>query len=223
MRFLFSSGVHIDELREGVEKVLGSLERKETLQRNAVVGITSAGAILHRWHNERRYLGSDAKPIPLKLRGHPPSFQSLHRSEGVETPLNEFVCAMMEAGLIRRRQSRYLPTKRGALVCRLNPFAIQHACDVIEGLLSTIANNTDPRRKFTLVERAAIVPNLEAPEFGRFCQFSHAQGSALADAVNDWLERHRAARGRGKRRKTIAVGVHIFAFKQPNARAGHLS
>jgi hypothetical protein len=221
--FLVSSGVGISELRESIERALGSLKPKERLQRKPVVQITSVGAILYRWHNERRYLGDDAKPVPIRIRGRAPSLEALHRSEQIEAPLYELMRAMLDARLIRKKKSRYLPTRRSALVFHLGPFAIQHACDVIEGVLSTIANNTDPERRFTLVERAAIVRNLDAREFRSFCEFSHAQGSALADAVNDWLERRRTSSRQSARRGTIPVGVHIFAFRQPDGRRHHLS
>lgn len=222
-RILVSSGSTPSELRERATRILNKMPLQYDRGSEAYREMLGMASILHRWNNQRLYVDSHANPLSIKLRGKAPSLESLHRSERMNMSVGTMVREMLKLKVIRRHNSRYRPMRNQLIGGLINPIRAQYIATAIGRLLSTIENNTELSRRPTLIERFAFVPNMAAGEYNDFCEFSHSQGSALVSEINDWLETRRIRGGSRRGGKTIPVGVHIFAFRQPDGRRTHLS
>jgi hypothetical protein len=222
-RLLSASGVDSMTLGKTAANALDRVSRSQDHSEATYARMLALASVLHRWNNRRPYIDRHANPLPIKLRGKAPSLESLRRSERIQISVETMAREMSNLGVIRKHRSRYLPTGRQMIGRPINPIVAQYAATTIARLLSTIENNIRAGRRLTLIERFAFVPDLSSQEYVKFCDFSHAQGTELVNAINDWLETRRIGSGNAHSAKTTPVGVHIFAFKQPNARAGHLS
>jgi hypothetical protein len=214
-RFLLAVGVSTNELERDIAEALAkSVQHARHRPPPQSIGITALGSILHRWHHQRRYLDARAQPIALRLRGRSPSFESLVRSEGLGIQFRQIFSEMKELRLVRRSRCGYVPTKYDAIVSRYNPMVVEYTAVAITRMLSTIANNTDPQKKVTFIERSAFVADLKKQHFDEFCRFAHSQGEALVSALNDWLEARRAFGAARRRGDIVPAGVHVYAFSK---------
>lgn len=178
---------------------------------------TVESAVLRLWHRLPRYIDSNATPTPLRLYGRAPSVESLVRIQGASTKVKTVIRGLRTVGLIRRTSSgKYLPSEDSATISQLHPLSIEHVAKSVMRLLGTVLRNTDPRSSKTpLIERSARVPDLSRSEAKAFAEFTHRQGLAYLQAVDDWLETRRVSTGAKKpkgKSKHVGAGVHLYAY-----------
>jgi hypothetical protein len=222
-RFLFETGVSEETLRSDVNKaLLASVGGRRCYRPHMRLQISDAGCILHRWHNDTQYLGKEAKPIPLRIRGRNPSLESLVRAEKITIPIRKVAEEMRTLNLIRKTTVGFLPTRSDAIVGYLSPTTVQYAASAVSRMLATITNNISANisadRGPILIERAAFVPDFPKDKLPDFSKFVQTQGETLATSVNDWLESRRTASRAGKRIKKVNAGLHVYAFSAPSAK-----
>ena len=178
---------------------------------------TVESAVLRLWHRLPRYIDSNANPTPLRLYGRAPSVESLVRIQGASSKTKTVIRGLRSVGLIRRTASgRYLPSEDSATISQLHPLSIEHVAKSVMRLLGTVLRNTDPSSSKTpLIERSSRVPDLSRSEAKAFAVFTHQQGLAYLQSVDDWLETRRVSSGAKKSRgksKHVGAGVHLYAY-----------
>jgi hypothetical protein len=216
LKFLHSTGVPADVLEGDIAVALKQLPRRPRDKTKDVPSrITSLGSILHRWHNERPYLDSRAKPRPLRFRGRVPSLESLIRAERLLVPPSLVLNELKALKLVKRSNRGFVPAAQNAIVNTCSSAVVQYAAAAIDRILSTVQNNTSSTKELTYIERSAFVPNLPERDLRDFCAFAQVQGEALIGSVNDWLEARRHQKGDARRTKLVPAGLHLYAFSNP--------
>lgn len=221
--FMLRSGVSRSELSELFCECLDACLAEGELPPPASSRVSPgddfvAAAAIKIWHRDARFLTSDARPKPLRLRGPTESIEALVRTQYSAAVARTAVSNLMSAGLIRPTgRSRYLPSREVATISQLHPLMIEHVSKSILRLVETVGRNTSAnRRDFKLIERFARVPDLDVSEARAFADFTHRQGLAYLRAVDDWLEARRTgvpAEKKGRRRRaSIGAGVHLYAY-----------
>jgi hypothetical protein len=177
----------------------------------------SAAAVIKIWHRHRRFLDSDAHPLPLRLYGRAPSLERLILAHDQKVDVPKLIESLKTAKLIRRTaRGRYLPTKEFATINQVHPLMVEHVSKSIVRLVETVVRNTSPSKRMPpLIERFARVPDLSRSEAKAFAVFTHQQGLAYLQSVDDWLETRRVSSGAKKSRgksKHVGAGVHLYAY-----------
>jgi hypothetical protein len=178
---------------------------------------TVESAVLRLWHRLPQYIDASATPLPLRLYGRAPSVESLVRRQGATAKVKTVIRGLRAVGLIRRTTAgKYLPSEDTATIGQLHPLSIEHVAKSVMRLLGTVLRNTDPATASSpLIERSARVPDLSRSEAKAFAEFTHRQGLAYLQAVDDWLETRRVSSGTKKSRgksKHVGAGVHLYAY-----------
>jgi hypothetical protein len=213
--FLLTSGMEVSAVRGIVERAFTEAgERNRRAVRRGDFGLATAGRVLDRWHRSRMYTTERAAPRAIPLLGRAPSVEALVRSENAGVDCAAFARRLKSLGfLVRADGSRYRPAARIAVVAGLNPLIQEYVARSSSTLLQTIRHNvSSARRSQKLIERFAEVPDLPARSEAAFRRFSAEQGWAMLDRMNDWLESRRARRTRGRGRRTVRAGVHLYAY-----------
>jgi hypothetical protein len=106
----------------------------------------------------------------------------------------------------------YLPTNIAGRIRTDHPILLEHLANSVVRLLSTARQNTKSKSDKTFIERFVHVPDLKLSKVSEFRDFSNQQAAAFLSTIDDWLESNRVIHKRGKKEKSIAAGVHAFAF-----------
>jgi hypothetical protein len=188
------------------------------------VDLLLLGSVLHRWNRTPKYLGDDARPVPIRASGPAPSVEALFRAEKKPNGFALGLKQLRSAGLVSRtRSGKYLPRNDAILIHTLTPELAATLALSLNRLVSTLLQNTSAKGRSAsrLVERTAVVPDLPIRRLEEFKTFSREQGAALISTMNDWLENRRdfgASRRRSSRTKTVSAGIHVFAFSEVNSK-----
>lgn len=175
----------------------------------------AAAAVIKVWHRDPRYLTKNACPKPLALHGRAPSVESLVRGMRSGISARECIRNLKSAKLIRlSSRGKYVPTREFATLNQLHPLMVEHVSKSILRLVETVDRNTNPRgSKLRLIERFARIPDLDPEQARAFANFTHRQGLAYLQAVDDWLETRRVRPSpRSSANESIGAGVHLYAY-----------
>jgi hypothetical protein len=188
------------------------------------IDLVFLGSILHRWNRNPKYLNEDARPFPIPATGPAPSVEALFRAENRKQYFKKGLQDMRIAGLVRRnRLGLYLPKNDSILLHTLTPEMVANLALSINRLVTTLLHNTASTRRGEerLIERNALVTDLPKNKLKEFILFSREQGAALVTTMNDWLENRRLGDRRSTTRsiqRTVAAGIHVFAFSEKSCR-----
>jgi hypothetical protein len=222
--FLMKSGMSASEVRSILSDCLSqdglaTPTAKPNPPDSSRVGNGNVSAeVMRIWHRDRRFLDREANPRPLQLNRGSNCLVALVRKLDPTGDAMHSIGVMRSVGLIRRRaDGRYMPTAESVKIDHLHPLAIEHIAKSVVRLVTTVCRNTDPgRRAIPLIERYAYAPDMSRKEAIAFAEFTRNQGMAYLEAVDDWLEQRRvrssAPSRRGKKRASVAAGVHLFAY-----------
>jgi len=223
-RFLTETGISDEQLRQDVSlAMLANQKSHKPRRRDRTLKLSDAGCILHRWHNDLRYLKKNASPLPLRIRGRAPSIEALVRSERLPFSSHYVVRELKALNLLRRTAAGFIPTRTDAIIRSLSPTTAQYASHAVTRLLSTLTRNLQPGVETPLIERAAFVPDFPEAEMKEFSRFVQIQGVSLTQNVNEWLEAHRGtaphavgrSNGRSRKARLVQAGIHVYAFCAP--------
>jgi hypothetical protein len=165
---------------------------------------------LHKWHRDERYLTSKARPKSLPKSEGAYNLCALLEEEGAGSKADDLISMMLEMKLLRITKSKkYLPIGRVATIRTLHPVLVRHACESVARLLRTVTVNARRKKKNTIIERYAFVPDLDERYVVTFEKYSQLLGTRVLTEIDDWLSQRRVGKSAG--RSGRAVGMHLFA------------
>jgi hypothetical protein len=201
--------------------ILTGISRKEVARQRKLLaaagGLTStktndASRLLSGWHQDPAYQDANGIPLPLIERGPIPSFESLFRSYGGDTPHQTLLKELKAAGSIAAgddgklvAQRRYhMPAAMSEENIRLfGSNLFDHAMT----LERNVTSRKDKRRFEGFADDAQIRP-AAAEEFRRFVD---ERGQKFLEEIDDWLSRHRVTE-RDIDCVPIRLGVGVYAI-----------
>lgn len=223
VEFMWISGVSEPTIRDAFESGLQAIRARSSKgsfsrEDGKFVGNGDVSAELLRiWHRDERYINKDAHPKPFHLsRGRPNVYSIIRKLDPDSNPAT-VVREMVAVGALRRLPSgKFIPTSESVTIAQLHPLAIEHVAKSVVRLVSTVCRNTDRQgSSLPLIEKYAYVPDLDRAAAREFAEFTRTQGMAYLEAVDDWLEKHRARRASTSARRKmqgVTAGVHLVAY-----------
>ena len=210
-RILVSCGHSPDDLLSDLHEICSTLKvprrRWDPTQLDFIIDL---GHLIADWHSDPRYLGPDGRPAALPFRGRGPSLGALIESALPGKDARIVTRALIRAGGLRRRGSRYVPTGRH-LRLRQDSGRV-HSANALLRMLRTVDRNLSGAPTSAIFERAAInshFPVIALPAFHRDLK---ARASVFLVDIDGNMRRHEARDAGGRRTR---VGVEVFAFEEP--------
>jgi hypothetical protein len=197
----------VSELREICRTLRVPRRRWDPTQLNFISDLPH---VIARWHSDPRYLGPDGRPAALPLRGRGPSLGALIESALPGEDARVVTRALMRVGGLRRRGSRYLPTRRH-LRFRQHSGRV-HSANALLRMLRTVERNLSGAPASAIFERAAVNPRFPVIALAAFHRDLKARASLFLQDIDGNMGRHEARSTGGRRTR---VGVEVFAFEEP--------
>jgi hypothetical protein len=184
--------------------VLTGLTRREVRKQRARLAaatdtfaghVTKASRVLSAWHQDRDFLDSQGKPLPLPLEGEGVSFAALLRRCGAgDVRPSTLLKELLGAQAVREtRDGRLEPLKRSYVPQSMDEKLITMWGKRITDVAKTYVHNlTRPATAPTRFERAAVNDSVNASALPEFQRFLEEEGEAFLERVDAWLTAHEA-------------------------------
>lgn len=215
---LMQSGMSAQQVRKGLTDGLLAAESDRAVGRVPRPTHFALAKVLHAWHSDPAYVDRQARPRPIPTHGKSLSIWALAEQFGAPLEPAEIAALLGRHRLIKRiSRGKFLPTDSVLWLRTPNSVQTGYLGRAIFNLLSTNqANMTVDGAGAGLLERAALVGALPRRHLKDFRAFSSQQGANFVSNINDWLEARSGNHRRGRRTSGLSVGVHAFAFVEPD-------
>lgn len=175
-----------------------------------------ATRVLSGWHQDPVYLGPDGTPLALVERGPVPSFETLFRRYGGDTPFQTLLKELKSAGSVETDAAgRLTAARRYHMPAAMSEQNVRlfgaNLFDHARTLEQNVAGRKDARR----FEGYASESRIRAADAAAFREFIEARGQRFLEDVDAWLHSHRAADNEAGA-EPVRLGVGIYAIE------GHL-
>jgi hypothetical protein len=204
--------------------ILTGIARREVARLRKAEGAPAASGdrtsdatrLLSGWHQDAEYAGRDGTPLALAERGPYPSFETLFRRYGGDTPFQTLLKELKSAGsvtqdaqgLLRAARRYHMPAAMSEENIRLfGTNLFDHA----RTLERNVAGRQDARR----FEGRASEERIRAADAALFREFVDERGQLFLEEIDAWLHRHRAGENEPGV-QPVRLGVGIYAIE------GHL-
>ena len=106
--------------------------------------LLESGHVLSVWLSDPNYLDQQGQPLPIRLRGAPPSLEALLGRINSDIQIDEVVKYLVRTGSIAKVGRRYRIRRTSVSVSRDPELAYAHGLQTVLALLNTIENNAQP-------------------------------------------------------------------------------
>lgn len=178
---------------------------------------SDATRVLSGWHQDPDYAGPGGAPLALAERGPSPSFETLFRRYGGDTPFQTLLKELKSAGsvtadtqgLLRAARRYHMPAAMSEENIRLfGTNLFDHA----RTLERNVAGRKDARR----FEGYASEERIRAADAALFREFVEDRGQRFLEEIDAWLHRHRAPDNEpGVQPVRLGVGVYAIEGQLP--------
>lgn len=175
-----------------------------------------ATRVLSGWHQDPDYLGADGAPRALAERGPAPSFETLFRRYGGDTPFQTLLKELKSAGSVSADAAgRLTAARRYHMPAAMSEQNVRlfgaNLFDHARTLERNVAGRPDARR----FEGYASEARVRAADAAAFREFVEARGQRFLEEVDAWLHGHRAPDDETGA-EPVRLGVGVYAIE------GHL-
>ncbi len=180
--------------------------------------LLESGHVLSVWLSDPGYLDQRGEPLPIRLRGAPPSLEALINRVSSELQIDQAVKYLIRTGSIAKIGRRYAVRRTSVSVSRDPELSYAHGLQTVLALLHTIENNAPPirdrRRRFEFTAGNRRFPTRLRAEFD----------TRLRRLGMDFLRRldadmRRAEDSRRPGEPTLRMTVGLFQSEENNHRA----
>jgi hypothetical protein len=184
--------------------VLTGLTRREVRKQRARLAattetfaghVTKASLVLSAWHQNREFLDSRGRPVPLPMEGERVSFAALLRRCGAgDVRPSTLLKELLSAKAVRETpDGRLEPLKRSYVPQSMDEKLITMWGKRITDVAKTYVHNlTRPAKTAARFERAAVNDRIDASALPEFQNFLEQEGEAFLERVDGWLTAHEA-------------------------------
>ncbi len=198
-------------------KEIARLRKAEADESPASLARTNdATRVLSGWHQDPDYLGSDGLPLMLAERGSAPSFETLFRRYGGDTPFQTLLKELKSAGSVAvDAQGRLTAARRYHMPAAMSDENVRlfgaNLFDHARTLERNVAGGKEARR----FEGYASEERVRATDAAAFRAFIEERGQRFLEEVDAWLHEHRAPANEPGA-QPVRLGVGLYAIE------GHL-
>ncbi len=205
--------------------ILTGIARKEIARlRKDVADEASAPAartndatrLLSGWHQDPEFHDRDGRPLALPERGPAPSFETLFRRYGGDTPFQTLLKELRAAGSVGSdAQQRLTAVRRYHMPAAMSEENIRLFGTNLFDHARTLEGNVSGRKDARRFEGYATEEHIHVADAAAFRQFVEERGQRFLEEVDAWLHRHRVAANEPVA-QPVRLGVGVYAIE------GHL-
>lgn len=198
-------------------KDVARLREEASAARPAASSKTSdATRVLSGWHQDAEYLDAGGSPLPLPERGPTPSFETLFRRYGGDTPFQTLLKELRTAGSVGvDAGGRLLASRRYHMPAALSDENVRLFGTNLYDHARTLVANVTGRAEAKRFEGYAAEERIRAADAPAFREFLDARGERFLEEIDAWLLRHRAPDNETGA-EPVRLGAGIYAIE------GHL-
>jgi hypothetical protein len=166
--------------------------------------------IAHDWTRSPEFIGPDAEPKPLPLRGRN-GLAVLIRNRFPQGHIGRALRWMSKRGVIHRRaDGRYVLHQRAVFVGPRDPLYLEWAAThAIHHLKTALENWKQRNPNVRQLDRVARVFDLPEEEVPKFREFAKSRAESYLEEIDNWLEDHSTPKGGQPR---VEAGVHVYGY-----------
>lgn len=178
--------------------------------------------VLHAWHVDRRFTGSDGKPLDLEFQDETGGFCGLVRAVAGDVPPGAVRAELKRAGaVIDLEDGRLRVVKRYYVPGNVDEKTITAMSGVVFPLTAGVVHNTDPARiSQGFIQRFAWSESLDPAAVPAFRDWSRERATIFIEQMDDWLAEHEVASRQVSRDGSTdnpIVGIGVFYYEGPSA------
>jgi hypothetical protein len=172
--------------------------------------------VLHAWHFDQRFVGTDGSPLDLCFEGGSPSFTELVKAVGGDVPPGAVRAELFRAAAVQELENGLLrPMKRYFVPGDFDEKAITVMSGMLFPFISGLDHNSNPARKSAgFIQRIAYA-RLNPEDRETFRVWSRAEATRFIESIDDWLTA-REIRVDESADDPIS-GVGVFYYEGPEA------
>jgi hypothetical protein len=209
--------------------ILTGVSRKEVAKlRELAAEATVPGAhrtsdatrVLSGWHQDPEYADADGAPRPLPERGPAPSFETLFRRYGGDTPFQTLLKELRSAGSVAADASgRLVASRRYHMPAAMSEENVRLFGNNLYDHARTLVANVAGREGARRFEGYATEERIPAGDAPAFRDFLNERGQRFLEEVDAWLHGHRAAQDdSGVEPLRLGVGVYSIEGQLPEGQ-----
>lgn len=202
--------------------ILTGIARKEIARlRSAVAGeapapgtrTNDATRLLSGWHQDPEFRDRDGKPLPLPERGPAPSFETLFRRYGGDTPFQTLLKELRAAGSVGSdARQRLTAIRRYHMPAAMSEENIRLFGANLFDHARTLEGNVSGRKDARRFEGYATEERIRAEDAAAFRQFVEERGQRFLEEIDAWLHRHRVAANEPDA-QAVRLGVGVYTVE----------
>lgn len=184
---------------------------------SAVADKTSdATRVLSGWHQDLEYLNPQGAPRPLAERGPAPSFESLFRRYGGDTPFQTLLKELKSAGSVAAdARGRLTALRRYHMPAAMSVENVRLFGANLFDHARTLERNVSGQKDARRFEGYATEERIRAADAPAFREFVEERGQRFLEEIDAWLHRHRTDASEPGA-EPVRLGVGMYAIE------GHL-
>jgi hypothetical protein len=181
---------------------------------------SDATRVLSGWHQDPEFVGDDGLPLPLAERGPAPSFESLFRRYGGDTPFQTVLKELRNAGsVVVDAEGRLVANRRYHMPAPLSDENVRLFGANLFDHARTLAGNVAGRDDAKRFEGYASDERIRAADAPAFRAFVNERGQRFLEEIDGWLHRHRAADNEpGAAPQRLGVGIYAIEGSLPEGQ-----
>jgi len=181
----------------------------------AVTKTSDATRVLSGWHQDPEYRGRDLAPIALSERGPAPSFESLFRRYGGDTPFQTLLKELRSAGSVGTDSGgRLVALRRYHMPAAMSDENVRLFGSNLFDHARTLVGNVAGRASARRFEGYASEERIRAADAQAFREFVDERGQRFLEEIDAWLHQHRAAANEPGA-EAVRLGAGIYAIEGP--------
>lgn len=201
--------------------ILTGLSRKEVTRQRARAETPAlaepdktndATRVLSGWHQDAEFCDRAGIPLPLPERGPAPSFESLFRRYGGDTPFQTLLKELKAAGSVATGEDGRLAARhRYHMPAAMSEENIRLFGTNLFDHARTLERNIAGRKEQRRFEGYATEDRIRASAAGDFHRLVNERGQQFLEEIDAWLHRHRV-KGEEPGTLPVRLGVGLYAI-----------
>ena len=174
---------------------------------------TDATRLLSGWHQDPDYIGDTGLPLPLEPSGPAPSFESLFKAYGGDTPEQTLTRELENAGSIGRDDAgNYVALRRYHMPAEMDEGNVRFFGTNLHDHANTLCNNLTEAAHQRLLEGFAVDDRVHPEAVEEFRAFLDKRGQEILEEIDDWLNEHRVDDSDSSV-TPVRLGIGVYAIE----------
>ncbi|SFN03848.1 DUF6502 family protein [Variovorax sp. OV329] len=208
--------------------ILSGLTRKEVRRLLALPAVSEenpddgerynrAARVITGWVRDSEFLGADGEPRPLPIAGQR-GFAALVRRHSGDMPVRAVLDELLRVGAVHWQGEQHVALRTRAYIPNAGvPEKMDILGQDVADLVATIDHNIEHGEEDPRFQRKVMYAAIPETELAAFRRVSGAQGQALLERLDRWLQARDNDAHADATTPRRRVGMGIYYFEEPAA------